>query len=333
MRNEFWENKRVFITGYEGFLGSWLARTLLAQKANIIGLDILTRRKKTILSRKELARIKIIKGSVENFSLISKIVKENKVEFIFHLAAKSLVGYCLDNPLKGFSTNIKGTWNILEACRGKDLKFLKGIIIASSDKAYGSHKNLPYKESFSLAGIHPYDVSKSCADLLANTYFYTYKLPLCVTRCGNVFGPGDFNFSRVIPDTIRTSIKDKRLLIRSNGKYVRDYIYVKDVIGGYLTLGEAMIKSRVLGESFNFSNERPLSVLEVVKLIYRLMDKKPNYEVLNHARYEIKRQYLSSGKAKRLLGWKPRSALEDGLRETIAWYREHLGRKNHDRRG
>ena len=321
---DFWKNKKVFITGYEGFLGSWLAKTLLERKANVIGLDILTHRKRIMLSKKELAQIKIVKGSVENFSLISKIVKENKIEFIFHLAAKSLVGYCLSNPLRGFSTNIRGTWNILEACRG--LEFIKGIIIASSDKAYGSHKTLPYKEGFSLSGDHPYDVSKSCADLIANTYFYTYKLPVSITRCGNIFGPGDFNFSRIVPDAIRTAIKKRKLVIRSDGKFVRDYIYIKDIIDGYLILGKAMAKSGISGQSFNFSNENPMMVLQIVNLIYELMDKEPDYKILNQAQYEIKKQYLSSKKAKRLLVWKPKYVLEDALKETIDWYRTYLGR-------
>ena len=310
--------------GYEGFLGSWLTKTLLDYGARIVGLDILTRRKKTILSKKDLAQIKITRGNVNNFNLVSKLIKDNKAEFIFHLAAESLVGRCYRYPQNAFSTNIEGTWNILEA--GRNNKTVKGIIIASSDKAYGNHKNLPYKENYSLCGDHPYDVSKSCADLLANSYFYTYKTPVCVTRCGNIFGFGDFNFSRIIPDTIRSILRKKELLIRSDGKFIRDYIYVGDIVNGYLTLATKMSKSNIQGEAFNFSNNKPISVLELVKLIYKLMGSKPNYKILNKAKYEIKKQFLSSAKARRLLHWKPEYSQKDALMATINSYTDYFRR-------
>lgn len=324
MENRFWKNKRVLITGYEGFLGSWLTKTLLTFQAKVTGIDIVTGRKKTVLSKAELAKVNIIKGSVENLSLLRQTIAENKPEFIFHLAAKSLVGDCLKNPLKGFSVNIKGTWNVLAAAR--ESFYPKGIIIASSDKAYGSHKNLPYKEDFSLSGNHPYDVSKSCADLLANTYFHTYGLPVSVTRCGNIFGPGDFNFSRLVPDCIRSALNDKPFLIRSNGKFLRDYIYVKDVVGAYLTLAEKITRKEIKGEPFNFSDENPLSVLQLSRQIYRILGQEPNYKILDQAEYEIKKQYLSAAKARRLLKWKAKYSLDQGLKETIAWYKGFLRR-------
>jgi CDP-glucose 4,6-dehydratase len=322
MDTKFWKNKKVLITGYEGFLGSHLSRALLERGANIYGLDILVRRKYTILTERELSKINIIKGSVENFPLVSRIVKKNKIEFIFHLAAKSLVEECFKTPLQAFSANIRGTYNVLEASRGYNT--VKGIIISSSDKAYGTQKKLPYKESFALAGCHPYDVSKSCADLLAYAYFYTYDLPACVTRCGNIYGPGDFNFSRIIPEAISAALEGETLFIRSNGKFTRDYIYVKDIINGYLLLAQKMQTLKLFGEAFNFSNEKPISVLELVRRIYQLADKKPKYKILNQAKYEIRNQYLSSQKAKKILGWKPRYTLEEGLKETIAWYRDRL---------
>lgn len=329
MTRDFWKNKKVFITGYEGFLGSWLTKTLLELKADVIGLDILTYRDKTILTKQDLSRIKIIKGSVCDFSLISKILAENRVEFIFHLAAKSLVGYCLNYPLEAFSTNIQGTWNLLEASRC--LSYIKGIIIASSDKAYGDNKSLPYKEIFPLAGTHTYDVSKSCADLIAYTYFSTYKLPVCVTRCGNIFGPGDYNFSRLIPDTIKSIINQKPLLIRSDGLFVRDYIFVKDIVEGYLTLARKMSQTKVLfGQAFNFSDENPKSVLQVARQIYKLMKQELNYRILNIAKYEIKKQYLSSKKAKKILSWKPKYNFDKGLKETIKWYSAYLKGEVHD---
>ncbi len=325
MKKNFWKDKKVFITGYEGFLGSWLTKILLSRGADIIGLDILTNRKETILSKSDLSRIKIINGSVNNFSLVSKIIKNNRVEVIFHLAAKSLVGDCLKYPLYALSTNISGTWNILEASRG--LSGVKAIVIASSDKAYGDNKALPYKENFPLQGINPYDASKSCADLLANMYFHTYGLPVCVTRCGNIFGPGDFNFSRIIPDTIRSIAAKKPLLIRSDGKFVRDYIFAADIVDAYLTLAENMVSRKAtLGEAFNFSDETPMSVLQIVETIYKLTENKPNYRILNRADFEIKKQYLCSQKAKNLLKWKPKYSLQEALRETINWYLDYFRR-------
>ena len=322
MTNNFWRNKKVLITGYEGFLGSHLTEALIDYGANVVGLDIVTHRRHTILSDKNLNKIKIIKANVENFCLVSRIIKENKIEFIFHLAAKALVGECLQDPVKAFCTNIKGTWNILQASRNSDT--IKALLIASSDKAYGIQNELPYKETSSLAGCHPYDVSKSCADLLAYTYFHTYGLPVCVTRCGNIFGSGDFNFSRIVPDTIRSAIKNKTLIIRSDGKFTRDYIYVKDVISGYLNLAKKINNLKLFGETFNFSNEKPISVLELVKTIYELVGKRPAYKILNQVRYEIKHQYLCSSKAKRILNWKPGYTLRKGLKETIKWYKEYF---------
>lgn len=317
----FWQNKRVLITGYEGFLGSHLTRTLLNYGSKIWGLDIKTHRKQTILSNKELKRVNIIKGSIENFFLVSKIIKENKIEFVFHLAAKAIVGECLRKPMRGFSTNIKGSWNILEASRNSNT--IKAIVIASSDKAYGSHKNLPYKENFPLSGKHPYDVSKSCADLIAYTYYHSYDLPAVVTRCGNIFGPGDFSFSRLVPDTIRSAIQNKRLIIRSDGKFTRDYIYVEDVVEGYLILAQKMQRMKLFGEAFNFSDEKPISVLELVGKIYKMAGRKSNYKILGTTKYEIEHQYLSSKKAKEVLKWEPEYSLEKGLKKTIEWYKEN----------
>ena len=322
MANDFWKNKNVLITGYEGFLGSHLTRTLLNCGARVCGLDIHTHRKQTILSGKELAKVRIIKGSVENFSLVSEIIKKHKIEFIFHLAAKSLVGECLREPIKAFSTNIRGTWNILEASRNSNT--IKVIVIASSDKAYGSHTKLPYKENASLSGSHPYDVSKSCADLIAHTYYNTYGLPVAVTRCGNIFGPGDFNFSRIIPYAVRSAIMNKKLIIRSDGKFIRDYIYVDDVVNAYLSLSEKFQRLKLDGKAFNFSYEKPISVLELVKIIYYLTGKELNYKILDQAKYEIKKQYLLSKKAKEILGWKPRFTLEEGLKKTIGWHKDNL---------
>jgi CDP-glucose 4,6-dehydratase len=324
MNTKFWKRKNVLITGYEGFLGSHLTKALLDLKVNIYGLDILTHRKKTILLKEDLDKINIIKGSVENFLLLSEIIKRNKIEIVFHLAARPLVSEGLKKPMRTFSTNIKGTWNVLEASRNNAL--VKAIIVASSDKAYGSLRQLPYKENAPLKGKHPYDVSKSCADLLAYTYYHTYGLPVCVTRCGNVYGPGDFNFSRITPDAIRCALTGKTLLIRSDGKFTRDYVYVDDIINGYILLAEKINNLKLSGEAFNLSDESPITVLELVKKINKLTSRKLKYKILNQAKYEIKNQYLASGKARRILGWKPKYTLEEGLNKTIAWYSNYLGK-------
>lgn len=318
----FWKNKRVLVTGYEGFLGSNLAAKLVCAGALVTGLDIKTHRKETILTEDILGKIKIIKGSVENYSLIFKIIKQERIEYVFHLAAMSIVGESLENPVGAFSTNIEGAWNVLEACRNS--KGIKGIIIASSDKAYGIHNKLPYREDASLSGCHPYDVSKSCADLLAYTYFRTYGLPVSVTRCGNIYGPGDFNFSRIFPDALRCALSKKTLRIRSNGKFTRDYVYVDDIVDGYLTLAEKIAKLKLAGEAFNFSDESPMSVIELVKKIYRAAKIKEDYVILDSIKYEIPHQYLDSSKARRILKWRPKVSLAEGLKRTIAWHKVTL---------
>ncbi len=317
----FWKDKKVLITGYEGFLGSHLTRALIGMGAKVIGLDIKTRRKETIL-KDELRRVRIIRGSVQNFSLVSSIIKDNRVKVVFHLAATSIVGEALRKPLSAYKTNIEGTWNMLEASR--KCKTVESVIIASSDKAYGIQNKLPYREDSSLSGCHPYDASKSCADLLAYTYYRTYSLPVSVTRCGNIFGPGDFNFSRIIPDALRSIILGRTLMIRSDGKFIRDYIYVDDIVRGYLMLAEQLKAKMLSGEAFNFSDQRPISVIELVKNIYRIAGKMPDYKVLNRAKYEIRKQFLSSAKANRILGWKARYSLEGGLIKTLSWYKDYF---------
>lgn len=319
MKENFWKGKKVLITGYEGFLGSNMTKKLLERGAIIYGLDIVTYREKTILSSQDIDAITVIKGSVADFELVSKIVNGSSIEYIFHLAAKSIVGECLAAPRDAFSTNIEGTWNILEAARNS--KNIKGVIIASSDKAYGDQTKLPYTEDTGLSGQHPYDVSKSCADLISYTYFKTYNLSVSVTRCGNIYGPGDFNFSRIIPDTIRKILTDEELIIRSDGTFTRDYIYVDDVVNAYLLLAENIDELNLSGEAFNFSNENPISVLQLVETVYKLFGNAPRYKILNEAENEIRHQYLSSAKARKILDWQPKYTLEKGLKETIEWYK------------
>jgi CDP-glucose 4,6-dehydratase len=321
MTSAFWNKKRVLVTGHEGFLGSWLSIRLIEAGAKVIGIDRVDARPLSVLGR---ARDKIvrIKGDIARPGLVKTVIENHRPEVIFHLAAEAIVGECAARPLKAFTANIQGTWNVLEHARGK--RFVRAIVAASSDKAYGSHKILPYREDAPLRGDHPYDVSKSCADLICHTYFHTYGAPVCVTRCGNIYGPGDFHFSRIVPDTIRCALEGRPILIRSDGKFTRDYIYVEDVVSGYMMLAEQLEKKRLAGEVFNLSDEKPLTVLELVEKIFRAIGRKPNYRILNEARDEIKHQYLSSRKARRILGWKPRYKPREAFSITIDWYRKHL---------
>lgn len=321
--SQFWKDKRVLITGHEGFLGSWLTKTLQEYGARVVGIDKAKERLLSVIKGSR-RKIKGIKGDIANAALVNKIINRDKPQFIFHIAAEAIVNRANKNPLRTFKSNIQGTWNILEAAKGKD--FIEGIVVASSDKAYGSHKKLPYKEEAALKGEHPYDVSKSCTDLLCRSYFVTFNVPVCVTRCGNIYGPGDFNFSRLIPDAIRHILRHKQFVIRSDGKFTRDYIFVKDIVEAYLVLAENIAKRKLAGEAFNFSNEKPLSVLDAFNKIAQSCNGsraiKP--KILNRAQHEIQHQYLSSRKAKDLLGWKAGYSFERGLKETVSWYQANL---------
>jgi len=328
MNKMFWKKKNILITGYEGFLGSNLTRALLGSGAKIVGLDIKVHRKETILAYEDYVKMTVVKGSVTDYGLLSDILKRYNINIIFHLAAEAIVGESWKAPIKTFKTNITGTWNVLESSRQE--RAIEAIIVASSDKAYGAHKKLPYREDTPLQGSHPYDVSKSCLDLIAHAYAHTYGLPVAITRCGNIYGPGEFNFSRIVPDSIRCALTGKTLFIRSNGKFTRDYIFVDDIVDGYIFLAERLQALNLIGEAFNFSNEKPLSVMELVKEIFRIAHSKPNYRILNEAKYEIKDQYLSSKKARKIIGWKPRYSLEKGLEKTIKWYLSNLkGSRRH----
>lgn len=316
----YWKNRIVFVTGCTGLLGSWLVKSLLDAGANIIGLIRDWIPESNLILQDSVNRIITVKGEVEDYLLLERILNEYEVDTVFHLAAQTIVGIANRNPLSTFETNIKGTWNLLEACRRNSS--VKKVIIASSDKAYGEHEILPYTEKSPLKGSHPYDVSKSCADLIAVTYYNTYKLPVCVTRCGNFYGGGDLNFNRLIPGTIRSVINNEPPVIRSDGKFIRDYIYILDAVDAYLYLAEKMDNGKIHGETFNFSNEIQLTVLELVNKILKITNREDlSPVVLNNGKGEIKHQYLSASKAKEILGWNPRYTIEEGLEETVGWYK------------
>ncbi|ASB60029.1 sugar dehydratase [Bacillus sp. A053] len=316
----FWKNKNVFVTGCTGLLGSYLVKELIEQGANVTGLVRDHVPQSNLYQGDHIKKMNIVRGSLEDLAVIERALGEYEIDTVFHLAAQAIVGVANRNPISTFEANILGTWNILEACRKHPL--IKRVIVASSDKAYGDQENLPYDENMPLQGKHPYDVSKSCADLISHTYFHTYGLPVCITRCGNLYGGGDLNFNRIIPQTIQLVLNGEAPEIRSDGTFVRDYFYIEDAVQAYLLLAEKMEENNLAGEAFNFSNEIQLTVLELVEKILKKMNSNLKPKVLNQGSNEIKHQYLSAEKARKLLNWTPAYTIDEGLEKTIEWYTE-----------
>lgn len=317
---EFWQDRRVFVTGCTGLVGSWTVRALLARGAHVIGLV------RDQVSGSELGRagllskIDVVHGCVEDEPFLERVMSEYEVQNVLHLAAQTIVGIANRNPLSTFESNIKGTWCLLEAARR--CGYRPHVIVASSDKAYGDQDKLPYTEDAPLEGRHPYDASKSCADILSLTYHHTYQLPVCVTRCGNFYGGGDLNFNRLVPGTIRSVLRGQRPIVRSDGMYVRDYFYVEDGAEAYLHLAECMAaQPEVLGQAFNFSTEIQMTVLEMIRRILNSMKSDLVPDIRGEANHEIERQCLSAAKARQMLSWSPRFDVNDALRRTITWYR------------
>ncbi|RUR92373.1 GDP-mannose 4,6-dehydratase [Bacillus velezensis] len=315
----FWKNKNVFVTGCTGLLGSCLVKELIDRGANVTGLVRDTVPKSNLYQGEQVKQMNIVQGALEDLDVIERALGEYEIDTVFHLAAQAIVGVANRNPISTFEANILGTWNILEACRRHPL--IKRVIVASSDKAYGDQPTLPYDENMPLQGKHPYDVSKSCADLLSHTYFNTYGLPVCITRCGNLYGGGDLNFNRIIPQTIQLVLNGEAPEIRSDGTFIRDYFYIEDAVEAYLLLAEKMEELNLAGEAFNFSNEIQLTVLELVEKILKAMDSDLKPKVLNQGSHEIKHQYLSAEKARKLLNWTPAHTIDEGLEKTIEWYK------------
>lgn len=328
--NDFWQDRNVFITGCTGLLGSHLTEMLVEKNANVVGLVRDMVPKSNLIQTGIFDRINIVRGSVEDFYTVERTINEYEIDTVFHLAAQTIVGIANRNPLSTFESNIKGTWCVLEACRC--VPTVKRIVVASSDKAYGEQNKLPYNENTPLRGSHPYDASKSCADILSIMYYNTYRLPVCITRCGNFYGPGDLNFNRIVPGTIRSILNNEKPIIRSDGTYIRDYFYVKDGALAYIYLSEKMEDKKIHGEAFNFSNELQISVIDITKKILKIM-KRENLKpvILNKAKNEIKHQYLSAEKARKILRWKPKYNLEEGLKETIKWYKNFFYSKEEKR--
>jgi len=324
MITDFWNKRRVLVTGATGIIGSWLVKDLLAQGAYVVVLVRDADPQSELYRSGDIRRVSVVNGRLEDFWTLERAINEHEVDTVFHLGAQTIVGTAHRFPLPTFEANIRGTYNLLEACRLHG-DMVQRAVIASSDKAYGEQPNLPYTEDMPLNGRHPYEVSKSCADLIAQAYHHTYGLPVAIARCGNVYGGGDLNWSRIVPGTIRSFLRGERPIIRSDGTYVRDYIYVKDVARAYMRLAECLDDDRVRGEAFNFSTEAPLTVLELVRAIQRLMScEHLEPQILDCAEGEIRAQRLSAAKARSILNWEPQFSLEQGLHETIEWYRVFL---------
>lgn len=315
---EFWRDRAVFVTGATGLLGSWITEALADRGAQVACLVRDWVPQSRLVQSSVWTRVNLVRGELEDLDLLTRILNEYEIDTVFHLAAQTIVGTAARSALSTFESNIRGTWNLLEASKTCS-RLVKRIVVASSDKAYGEQERLPYTEDMPLQGRFPYDVSKSCADLVALSYFHTYGLPVAITRCGNLFGGGDLNFNRLVPGSIRSALRGEAPVIRSDGTPVRDYFYVRDAVEAYLQLAERL--PEFAGEAFNFGNETPVSVLDLVRRILCLMGKDSiDPVILNEANHEIPRQYLDCSKARRLLGWTPRFGLEEGLREAIGWY-------------
>jgi CDP-glucose 4,6-dehydratase len=321
-----WTEQRVFVTGATGIVGSWLVKRLLDLGAYVVTLVRDWDPQSELIRSGDVLRTSVVNGRLEDYATLERAINEHAITSVFHLGAQPIVTTALRNPLPTFESNIRGTYNLLEACRVHQ-SLVRRVVVASSDKAYGDAVTLPYTEDMPANGRHPYDVSKSCTDLLAMSYAHTYELPVTVARCGNIYGGGDLNWSRIVPGTIRSLWLGQRPEIRSNGRYTRDYIYVQDVVEAYVALAERCPDAGIRGEAFNFSPESRVSVLEITREMQRLMGRADLAPViLDNVRAEILDQYLDSGKAKHRLGWSARYSLDAGLTETIAWYRQFLDR-------
>lgn len=321
-RRQFWKNRNVFITGGYGLLGSTIVDFLTRAGARVVVLKrdhVPTSRLFEIPGRDQVI---VVNGDFEDYDTVYRVINDYEIETVFHVGAQAIAPIANRCPLPTFRTNVMGTVNVLEACRLSPT--VKRILVASSDKAYGPQPILPYTEDASLRGNHPYDCSKSCTDLIAYTYFNTYKLPVCITRCGNLYGPGDLNWSRVIPETVKHILNNEQPLIRSDGTFVRDYFFVKDAALGYITIAENMDRPEVVGQAFNLSTGNRFSVIDIVDRVRAAMGSTLEPVILNQAKAEIHDQTLSSAKAHRLLNWKPCYTVEEGMAETVEWYKNYF---------
>jgi CDP-glucose 4,6-dehydratase len=315
------------VTGASGFVGSWVVKLLLDRQASVTALVRDLDHRSEFVRSGAIHKVAVVNGCLEDYPAVERAINEYEVDCVFHLAAQGIVGAAQRNPLPTFESNIRGTYHVLEACR-VHADLVKAVVIASSDKAYGDSEILPYTERHPLVGRHPYDVSKSCADLLASAYHHTYRLPIAIARCGNIYGGGDLNWSRIVPGTIRSILRGERPVLRSDGTPVRDYFYVEDAAAAYLTLAEQIVRPEVVGNAFNFSAESSVPARELVGEIQNAMGAQHLQPViLGQKLGEIKQQTLSVERARSVLGWSAKHSLSEGLAKTVVWYRDFLDGK------
>ena len=319
----FWLDRPTFVTGGTGLVGSWLVRRLVGAGADVVCLVRDWVPQSELVRTRWIERVKVVRGDIRDRELLERTLGEYEIDTVIHLAAQTIVTIAKRNPLSTFETNVAGTWNLMEACRRSPK--VKQVVVASSDKAYGDQEKLPYAENTPLQGQHPYDVSKSAADLIAHSYAISFETPVVITRCGNFYGGGDLNWNRIVPGTIRSVLRGQPPVIRSDGQFVRDYFYVEDGAAVYMLLAEQLANHpEYRGEAFNFSYGSQVTVLALVQRILKRMKVDLQPVILNEAVNEIRKQTLNPGKARQKLGWRPLFSLNEGLDRTIAWYREFL---------
>jgi CDP-glucose 4,6-dehydratase len=319
----FWKDRTTLVTGATGLLGSWVAKKLYEAGADVVCLIRDEVPQSELVRSNLISKVKVVKGDICDRDLMERVLGEHEIDTVMHLAAQAIVGIANRNPVTTFEANIQGTWSVLEACRRSPK--VKQIVLASSDKAYGDQKVLPYYEDTPLQGLHPYDVSKSCADLIAHSYAHTYDVPVVITRCGNFYGGGDLNWNRIVPGTVRSVLNGEKPIIRSDGKFVRDYLYVEDGAAAYMLLAEKLANDpSIKGEAFNISNQQPITVIELVDKILLEMNSTLVPEIRNEASNEIREQYLDASKLNAMLNWEPQFNLDAGIKKTVQWYRDHL---------
>jgi CDP-glucose 4,6-dehydratase len=324
MDTSFWNRRPVFVTGATGFVGAHIVRTLLERGARVVCLERDAIRTTAFDLFELRRRVTVVRGDLADFGLLERVLNEYEIEAVFHLAAQALVGVANRSPLSTFETNVRGTYLLMEACRVT--KTVARVVVASSDKAYGTHDALPYAEDYPLLGLFPYDASKVCTDVIARSYAHTYQLPVAVTRFANVYGPGDLNLSRIIPGAVVAALRGEAPVIRSDGTPVREFVYVDDVARGYLLLAEKIDEAR--GEAFNFGTGEQVQMLDLARRVIRLAGREgrlePRVLLARKIEGEIDAQYLSAEKVEARFGWRAEVSLDEGLRRTIEWYREHL---------
>ena len=325
---EFWTDKRVLVTGATGMVGSWLCRWLASAGAQTVALVADWDPQSELLRGQTVQSLSVVNGRLEDYGDVERAINNHEVDSIFHLGAQPFVAAAHRAPRHTFESNIQGTWNLLEAVRSTT-GMVKRVVIASSDKAYGTQPVLPYTEDMPLQGVQPYEVSKSCTDLIARSYAITFGLPITIARCGNIYGGGDLNWNRIVPGTFRSLLRATQPVLRSDGKFVRDYLHVDDVVKAYVLLGQRSHEPEMSGEAFNFSNEQPLSVMDIYREIC-IAAGQPDVEpfIANTVVGEIHDQYLDASKAQHTLGWQASIGLSEGLQDSFGWYKKYLSERH-----